>query len=180
MNSRLDRLVLLAVAVTFTAAAPVLAQTTRASKPDVAVKAVVEEKEKLIQATVTLDGKPLEGVTVSFSVSRTFGNLAIGQDKTLDDGTAAVPFPVGLPAGSTGKLQVLVAITSPLQYSEGRGEATVEGGQAVQASAQAFPRALWAPRAPILLVAVIALILVSVWGCYAYVAAQILAISRKR
>ena len=42
-------------------------------------------------ATVTMGGKALPDASVVFSARRTFGALPLGEDKTLDDGTAAVP-----------------------------------------------------------------------------------------
>jgi hypothetical protein len=109
-----------------------------------------------------------------------FGDLVLGVDKTLDDGTAAVLFPNDLPGGPTGQIQVLASVTAPPEYAGARVEVTLPAGRAVPDTSQAFPRALWAPRAPVLLIVIIFLILGAVWFCYAYVAAQLVAILRKR
>lgn len=172
---------LLALLTTLALPVAAWAQTTQSAKPEVAIKVITEDQQKLIQATVTLNGKPLNGAAVAFFVQRTFGRLTIGHDTTLDDGTAAVPFPTGLPGGPTGQLQVTAQVTAPPQYSQGSAATVLlDGGQIVPAQPTAFPRALWAPRAPVLLVLTIAAILASVWGCYVYVVAQLVAISRSR
>src|SRR5437016_6280200 len=90
---------------------------TAAHLPEIVVTTGLEEGKKVLVATLKLDGKPLEGAKVSFFVRRTFGNLLLGQERTLDDGTAAVPFPEGLPGGESGKLQVLAKIVEPALYA---------------------------------------------------------------
>jgi hypothetical protein len=151
-----------------------------AQKVRLTLSVVTEEQRKQIQATVTSADKPLENVTVAFAVKRTFGDLSLGEDKTLDDGTAAVPFPIDLPGGADGQMQVLARVTAPPQYAGSRIEATLPAARTAPSASQTFPRALWAPRAPILLILTVFLILGVVWCCYAYVVVQIVAISRKR
>ena len=133
----------------------------------------------MLVATVTLDDKPVEGAKVSFSVKRTFGLLALGTEETLDDGTAAVPFPERLPGGTTGELQVIAEIKASEEFASARGEATVNGGLVFQPSTEPFPRAVWAPKSPLPLVLTIAGLVGVVWCAYAYVFVQLVKI-RKR
>jgi hypothetical protein len=139
----------------------------------------IEDHKKMLRATVTADGKPLENVTVAFYVKRTFGNLLLGTDQTLDDGTAAVAFPLDLPGGRIGRLEAFAQIQSPEKYAGPAGEATLEGGAIVPAEADPFPRALWAPRAPLALIATILGLLAAVWVAYAYVVVQLLRIRKE-
>lgn len=148
-------------------------QATSAPAPELKITTTTEDRQKLIQAAVMLAGKPLNKVTVEFYVKRTFGNLLLGHDTTLEDGTAAVPFPEGLPGGRTGELVVIAAITDPNQYSQIRAEATIPGGAIVTPSADTFSRTLWAPQAPVLLILAITAILVLVWGTYGYIVVQL-------
>jgi hypothetical protein len=144
---------------------------------DISIGTVTEEGRKLIRAVVLVGGKPVEDATVRFTVRRTFGELLLGEDKTLDDGSAAVPFPSDLPGGATGELQVVAEVKSPAEYG-GRAEAVLPGASATTASAEEIPRALWSRRAPLPLVAAIIGLIGGVWTAYAYVAAQLLAIRR--
>ena len=132
----------------------------------------------MIGATVTLDGNPVAGAAVSFLVKRSFGDMEIGKDVTFDDGTAFVPFPADLPGGPEGKLEVTVRITAPPSYAGARGHATLTGALAVQEMSEPFPRTLWAPQPPMILVAVIAAIVAGVWAAYAYVFFQMLRIRK--
>jgi hypothetical protein len=152
----------------------------------------------MIVATVTVDGKPVENASVSFYVERSFGSLRIGEDKTLEDGSAAVAFPEGLPGGAGGELRIIAQATFPSgPGSEAKagmeavsptppGEAIVARGQlgiegvARKTERDPFPRALWAPRAPIPLLVTVGGILVAVWGTYAFVILQLIKIKREK
>jgi hypothetical protein len=163
-----------------TAATTTTTTTAATTPPTIRLEPVTEEGKTQIRATVTLDGKPLKDLTVAFFVKRTFGNLGIGQDTTIEDGTAEVAFPTGLSGDSTGQLQVLARVTAPQQYANATAQSPIAGGTIVQPALEPFPRALWAPRAPVLMLAVIVAIIAVVWCCYVYVVFQIVAISRRR
>ena len=143
----------------------------------VVLTTTVEEGKKQLVATVTLNGKPVEKATVTFGVLRSFGTLVVGQDTTLDDGTAAVTFPASLPAGTAGELQIVAQVTAPPAIAGARTQTSFPGGQIVSASVP-FGRALWAPQAPIGLIAVIMLLLAGAWGAYLFVAVQLVAIKK--
>jgi hypothetical protein len=155
-----------------------LAETADSNKPEIILKVTSEDSQKVILATVTAQSKPLGNVTVSFFVKRTFGNLGIGHDVTLDDGTAAVPFPTTLPGGVQGKLDVIAVITDPNRYSSVRGEATFGGALIVPHQEDVFPRTLWTPQAPLALILTIAILVAAVWGTYLYVIVQIFRIRK--
>jgi hypothetical protein len=154
----------------------VRAETADANKPAIALSITTEENQKTILATVTAGGKPIKGATVTFFVKRLFGNLGIGHDQTLDDGTAAVPFPVDLPGGAKGQLHVIAAITDPCQYSSVSSEAAFDGARIVPLETTDFPRALWAPQAPLALIMAVVILLTLVWGTYFYVGVQLIKI----
>ena len=147
-------------------------------RPEIALRTTVEDRQATIVGTVTADGKPVEGATVAFSVQRTFGELPLGQDRTLDDGTAAVPFPSGLPGGAAGKLLVTARITAPSSYTSGVSQAVFDTPAVVPLSAEPFPRALWSPRAPLLLVMAIFTLVGGAWCTFLYVAWQLVRIRR--
>ncbi len=154
----------------------VMADTVDINKPEISLKVNTEDSQKVILATVTTGGKPLANATVNFFVKRTFGNLGIGHDQTLDDGTAAVPFPADLPGGTTGRIQVIAVIANPPQYGSVRGEATFDGARVISPQMEVFPRTLWAPRAPLSLILTIAILVTVVWCTYVYVVIQLIRI----
>ena len=116
---------------------------------------------------------------MQFSVQRTFATLKLGEDKTLDDGTAAVKFPVTLPGNASGELVLVGEVTAPPAIAGICTEMTSTGGVLAKAPEEdAFPRALWAPRAPVVLLVVLAVMFGGVWITYVFVVAQIVAIKR--
>lgn len=133
----------------------------------------IEDGEEMVIATVTIDGRPLEGAQIAFFVGRTFGNMTLGEDVTLDDGTAAVPFPRDFPGDGRGELRILAEIVSPKEFAGARVEAVMPGGVVTTPNAEPFPRALWSPRAPIGLMATIGALLAIVWSMYAFVILQL-------
>jgi hypothetical protein len=152
--------------------------TMPAAQPIIAITTDVEDGKKMVQAAVTLNGKPLPNVTLDYFVQRTFGTLPIGEDTTLDDGTSAVAFPTDLPASADGKLHAIVRIKTPVQYASVGSTADFSTDVQAPAAEDAFPRALWAPRAPLALMVSIFAVLAAVWLSYVYVIGQILALRK--
>jgi hypothetical protein len=132
-----------------------------------------------------------------------FGKLVIGEDKTLEDGSAAIAMPEGI-TGPRGELKITAQATLP-DAAPGQTQASTEvaapsspaepvaepaatpprvidaqftlKGEAKFLQEQEFvPRALWAPKAPFALLATITVILVLVWGSYVFVVSQIIKI----
>lgn len=75
---------------------------------DVALDARVEDGKKMLVASVAHQGRPVEGAKVEFFVEVESQDRSLGQDTTIDDGTAAVAFPEGVPGGTKGELRLRV------------------------------------------------------------------------
>lgn len=161
-------------------AGPSLTADTEAprSRPEIGIAVGAEEGRKVIVAKVTLDGQPVEGAKVAVQVQRTFGQLTLGVDETLDDGTVAVPFPADLPGGPAGRINVSAEIIAPAQYASIRTQVMLSGALGVTPEAESFPRVLWSPKAPLGLIIVIAALLTIVWSTYAYVVRQLIKIKK--
>jgi molybdopterin-containing oxidoreductase family membrane subunit len=153
------------------------AQTVR-PVPDSMRIGVVHEKEgndDLLIVTVLAREKPVEGARVEFFVRRRFGLMTLGGDVTLDDGTAAVNFPVGLKGDSTGTLEIVVQLAEPTEL-EGIQHTERVGGEPLVVGSEPFPRALWAPSGPVGMLWTIAMLLALVWGTYAFVLSRLVKI----
>jgi len=166
-------LAVLLLSLSTSASRAVASETALATKPEIALSVSKEEGKPTLIATVKLNGKPLENVKVAISVERTFGQLLLAQDTTLDDGTAAVTFPGELPGGPAGELTVRAEIKAPNQYGGIRTQARFGGALKFQPESKPFPRALWSPRAPLTLVGILLVLLGTVWGAYGYVVTQL-------
>jgi len=153
------------------------AETAR-DQPVIALARGEEDGKKVIVATVTAGGRPLEGVRVAVRVERSFGLLTLGEDETLDDGTVAVPFPSDLPGGPNGTLAVIAQIKAPAAYASLHTRSTIGGAIAVKPEVAAVPRALWAPKTPLAVIFTIGTLLTIVWTTYSYVIAQLIQIKK--
>jgi hypothetical protein len=154
------------------------AQDIAASRPSLEIGTAVEEGTTMLVATVTLDGKPVEGTKVAFAVERMFGLMRLGEEETIDDGTAAVPFPSDLPGGPEGVLRIRAEITAPPEQAGVKTVAAMPGARVHVEDSEPFPRALWAPAAPTALILTIIILLSIAWGAYGYVLVQIRGIRR--
>jgi len=140
--------------------------------PTVTVAPGEEDGKKQLIATVkTAEGKPLENIPVTFKARRLFGELILGADKTLDDGTASVPLPADLPGSPDGKLHITALTTATAKYAAATGLVAVPA--APMALPSLDPRSLAAPHAPWGLIITVVLTVGGVWCTYAYIVLQI-------
>ena len=90
-----------------------------------------------------------------------------------------VPFPVGLPADSDGTLLVRVSVQLPTNAGAPTiVEQRIAGGARRMAETAGASRTLWSSRAPLPMIATITGLLVCVWGTYAFVIGQLVAMRR--
>jgi hypothetical protein len=163
-------------------ACPSFAQTAPTTRPTLTptltISRSLEEGKAVLVANLRANGKPVEDAAIQFYAKRTFGDLKLGEEKTLDDGTAAVAFPKDLPAGENGILHLAAEFKATTALAGARVEQTFAGGRVIKSQEITLPRALWAPQAPLVLLIVIGAVMGGVWGSYAYVVLQILRIRR--
>lgn len=158
--------------------APVAAAEVPALPAQVELKRSTEDGQDMLVAKVTANGRPVTGATVAFSVARTFGLMALGEDQTLGDGTAAVQYPPGLPGDARGNLAFSVSIRSPGVLAGQPVHVTLGGAPRQRAATPEIPRALWSTRTPLAIVCTIVLLLLCVWTTYGFVVAQLAAMYR--
>ena len=145
----------------------------------IALSRAVEDSAPMLVARVTRADKPVANALVRFSVKRTFGWLKLGEDHTIDDGTAAVPFPADLPGDARRNLEV--SATASVDTARATVTQTMAGGALPRpVVAVTPPRALWSSRAPLAMVATIIFLALCVWSTYLFVVSQLVAIYRTR
>lgn len=137
---------------------------------------VVEDQHAMLAARVTLNGKPVTGASVVFTVGRSFGSMDLGEDQTLADGTAAVPFPTGMPRGIRGDPDFRAVVRLPAELAGTEAKATFPGTTTVRPWAPAPPRALWSSRPPLAILGTIGFLLLCVWSTYLFVVRQLVAL----
>jgi ubiquinol-cytochrome c reductase cytochrome b subunit len=97
-------------------------------RPTITVAATTEEGQRMVLVTVTRRGQRLERVKVAVSVEGQEGPAPIGMDETLDDGTAALPFPTKTRGDADGRLRLVATVQSPDSLAGSSGEALLPGG----------------------------------------------------
>jgi hypothetical protein len=147
--------------------------------PVLSLSDATEEGQHLLRASVTLNGEPLQGARISFGVARTFGVLDLGSDTSLDDGSAAVPFPERLPGDAAGTIEVVASVGASTTYSAVTMRLRVGGAGVVAAETELSPHTLWSSRPLWPLVLVIAALLTGVWSVYVFVIVQLVKIRRE-
>ena len=136
-----------------------------------------EDGQREIIATVLEGGKPVPNVGVSFRLVRSFGDLPLGDDTTLDDGTAAAPLPKEL-RPEQGAWSVKVVLTSPEAFA-GQGRELSLAATAGREPAQPLPsRELWSRSAPLSLMLTVLILVGGAWTAFAFAGRQLLAIRR--
>ncbi|MFI5246368.1 MAG: hypothetical protein ACHQQR_14140, partial [Gemmatimonadales bacterium] len=159
---------------------PARAQATVAGAPAarIELKRTTEDKDEMLVATVTANGKPVAGAVVTFNVVRSFGMISLGEDQTIDDGTAAVKYPQGLPGDARGEQVFSIAVKSPPALAGAPVSVKLGGAEPVRSAPVEVPRALWSTRVPLALVGTIITLLLCVWSTYAFVVSQLVAMYR--
>ncbi len=147
--------------------------------PIIALSKSTEDGKAVLVAKVTIDGKPLEDADVQFFAQRTFGQLALGHEKTLDDGTAATAFPADLPGGESGEVSIVAMIKAGPKYAAAEAHGTFNGATVVIDTDQELPRALFAPRAPLELIGSISVLTGGIWLAFFYVLFQLFKIRQE-
>lgn len=153
-------------------------QTPVPQAPVLSAKTDVEDGHRMLVATLMDGSKPVANATITFSLKRSFGSMVLGQDTTLDDGTAAVALPSTLPTDPDGTYRVSLQVTAPAELAAVAGEYSLPGAPREAAAPPGDRRELWSRHAPIPLLISLAAILAAVWGTYAFVVRQLLLIKK--
>jgi Ni/Fe-hydrogenase subunit HybB-like protein len=167
-----------AVTPAATARAQAGTQAQAVSPAKIELKRTTEDKQEMLVATVTANGHPVAGATVTFAVVRTFGIMSLGEDQTLDDGTAAVKYPHGLPGDARGEQTFSIAARVPPALAGAPVLVKLGGAEPARIAPPEVPRALWSSRVPLAIVGTILTLLLCVWSTYAFVASQLVAMYR--
>jgi hypothetical protein len=139
---------------------------------------------KTIKAEATdQEGLPIEDLELYFYVKRTFSLLPIGDgfNMTDEDGVVEVEFPNDLPGDTEGNVVIITKIMESDIYNDLTVEDTKSWGiPIIMEDPKVEKRSLWAAaaNAPISLVLIISVMIVSVWYIICYILFVLYKISR--
>jgi hypothetical protein len=146
---------------------------TQPVSPVITARVGQEDGRQEVIATVISDGKPMPNVGVAFQLQRSFGDLALGQDTTLDDGTAAAALPKELRPNPDGTWTFKIAITSPDVLAGQIQTLRIQSPIVATGAGQSAPRELWARSAPWSLLITVLVLAGSAWIVYGYAVHQL-------
>lgn len=104
-------------------------------------------------------------VEVFVYVERLHSLLNIGEKYTDEEGKAIVEFPTDLPGDSIGNVNIIVRIKDSDKYGNVEKIKTIKWGIPVSYEQKEI-RALWAEEAPLWLIIVVSVILISAWVAF--------------
>jgi hypothetical protein len=143
-----------------------------------------ENDVKSITALATdKDGLPIEELDLYFYVVRTFSLLPIGDifNTTDENGEVFVEFPNDLPGDSEGNVIIVVKIIESDIYNDSTLEITKNWGlPIILEDSKVEKRSLWAAaaNAPISLIIIVSLTIISVWYIICYILFKLYKLSR--
>jgi hypothetical protein len=162
----------------------------QASVKEASMVLSLSEKDsvKLISAFVTEmmangEQRPLSGVEVSFGTKRLFGIMPLGDEPTVatdDQGLATFSFPKEIKGDKNGNIVIVGKITDHDIYGNVEATTVTQWGTQLVVETNPFPRALWEPRAPIVLIVSFSIVFGGIWITYSVVIFQMIKIKRKK
>lgn len=127
-------------------------------------------------------GDPVSEIDLYFYVERTFSLLPIGAvfNTTEENGEVKIEFPSDLPGDSVGNVKIIVKILEADEYTDTEVQKTIDWGKVTRFSNKQTERSLWAAgaNAPISLLLLTNLLILTVWGIIVYIIYKIVQISK--
>jgi hypothetical protein len=147
-----------------------------------------KDSVKLITAFATEilangEQRPLPGIEVSFGIKRLFGIMPLGEEATVttdDQGLATFSFPKEINGDKNGNVVIVGKITDHDIYGNVEATTATQWGNQLIVEKNPFPRALWEPRAPIVLIVSFSIVFGGIWITYSIVIFQMIKIKRKK
>ena len=124
---------------------------------------------------------PISNAEVNFGIQQLFGVMPLGEEPTAttdDNGVATFNFPEGINGDENGKVTIVARIIDNDVYGNVETASAAAWGARLVPEKNPFPRALWEPRAPLILITAFSIIFGGIWFTYAYVIFQLVKIKK--
>lgn len=126
---------------------------------------------------------PVPNAEVNFGIRRLFGIAPLGDEATAttdENGMATFNFPDGIKGDEKGKVVVIARMIDNDVYGNVEAASAAAWGERLIPETNPFPRALWEPRAPVLLITAFSIIFGGIWFTYAFVILQLVKIKKQK
>ncbi len=139
----------------------------------------------VLAAAIQANGeqRPIPNLEVNFAIQRLFGIMPLSDEATAttdENGMATFNFPAGIKGDENGKVKVVARIIDNEIYGNIETASVAAWGNKLIPETNPFPRALWEPRAPVLLMVTFSIIFGGIWITYAFVIFQLVKIKKQR
>lgn len=153
---------------------------------DLSIKLDPADTSRTVTAKLTAKDKsgkqvPVKDVAIKLYVVRLFGIMPATTDPTSttdENGEATFTLSRDLKGDSAGQITLLARIEDNEQLGNVEASAIAPWGARLMAEKEPFPRAMWAPKAPIPLIMVLSILFFCVWSTYLYLFYQVYKISK--
>jgi len=149
----------------------------------------LDPKDTLHLATASItelnkEGKeiPVANTAIKFYVQRMFGIMAPVESNSVntdEQGEAMFNYPKNIPGDTAGAYSVVARIEDNDTLGNIEGSAETRWGTMLVIESNPFPRALWAPRAPIPMILTFSILFGGVWITYFFIFFQMRKIKKE-
>lgn len=123
----------------------------------------------IVKAANATTGEKIKGLDIKFLVKSLFNPLLIDEISTDKRGKAVLEFPDDLPGDENGMLNLIVKIEDDDVFGNYENHKSASWGVPIEKRPTKIERALWSPYAPLWMVFVFIILMVTVWGHYLYI-----------
>lgn len=137
---------------------------------EMSLELVDSVKTVLLKAYTVENGKniPAAGEAINIFVQRSFSLLPVTDGTFGEDGTVAIEFPSDIPGDKDGNITVVAKIDEHPTFGYLEKRATSQWGVPSRYQEPTTHRALWTKGAPTWMIVALTIMLLGVWGHYAY------------
>ncbi|MBI9033320.1 MAG: hypothetical protein JEZ03_02500 [Bacteroidales bacterium] len=141
------------------------------------------DQEKFIQFKAfdltSSEALPLPDQDIFFYTPRMFSDLKIAEGWLEEDGSGNVEFPVKIIGDENGNIEVIARIEGHDEYGNVEFRKSIDWASPKTGHLrEGFDRELWTPVAPLWMIVTLILLLVGVWGHYAFAIIQLVRIKK--
>lgn len=145
----------------------------------ISLEAVEEDSTRTLIAALESGGVPVAEADIYFYVKGMFRPLRIGEAATDEEGLASVEFPMGLPGGPEGNVNIIVRLEEDDAFGTVEANLSKAWGIPLETMPGHTPRELWSTSPPLWLLLTFITLLLIIWGHYLEVIYKLFKLRKK-
>ncbi len=145
----------------------------------IALEAMEEDSSRTVTATLESMGEPVAETDIYFYVKGLYRPLRVGEGTTDEEGMVSIDFPMDLPGGPEGNVEVLVRLEDDSDFGTVEANLSKAWGTPKLMAGDSPPRELWSPSPPLWLLLTFITLLLIIWGHYLEVIYKLFKLRKK-